>query len=165
MLRRFLQQLVVIVYCLMTVSALFFTMTKTAFPLPHPVIRWNYGMMAPYQGDTTWNADFIYEGRRADGTWEVINTDPYLPHGFGEKNVRKFMRVFAYLGGLGHRVKFGEYALLLMDRERARGRDYRAIRVWFDQWDRSPAGYEYLHTPLFTTRELVTQVQAPDEQP
>lgn len=133
-------------------------MTKLEFPLPEWVTHWSYGMMAPYQGDTSWNGDFLYEGQLPDGTWEPIDVDAYLPYSFGERNVRKFLRVYQRYGDAEHRRRFGEFALLLLEREQDRGRPYTSVRVFFDQWERSPAGYEYLHTPLFTTRELVTQV-------
>ena len=115
--------------------------------------------MAPYQGDTSWNADFVYEGQKPDGTWEPIDVDAYMPYGFGERNVRKFLRVYQGLGPLGHRKKFLEYALMLLDRERANGRNYQAVRVWFEQWDRSPAGYEFLRLPAFTSRELLAEAR------
>ena len=159
MVRRFLQQAVVLVYLIVAFCALLFTFTKTAFPQPEWVTHWSYGMMAPYQGDTSWNGDFIYQGQLSDGTWETINLDPYMPYIFGERNVRKFLRIYQRYGNLEHRKKFTEYALQLLDRERVRGKHYLAIRVYFDQWDRSPAGYEFLHTPLFTARELVTQAR------
>ncbi len=156
MTRFFPQQAVLLIYLAVTAGALIFTFTKVALLLPEAVTHWSYGMIAPYQGDTSWNGDFIYEGQRSDGSWEVIDLDPYMPYIFGEQNARKFLRVYQRLGNLDHRRKFGEFALLVLDRERARGKSYQAIRVWFDQWDRSPAGYEYLHTPEFTRRELVT---------
>lgn len=159
MLRRFLQHAVVLGYLGITLSAFVFTMTKVPFPLPLSVIRWSYGMMAPYQGDVSWNADFLYEGQLPDGTWENIGIDAYMPYGFGERNVRKFLRVYELLGKQERRKKFNEFALQLLDHERERGKPYTAMRVLFDQWDRSPAGYEYLHMPLFTKRELVTQIQ------
>lgn len=156
--RRFFQHLVVLAYLSITAGALFFTLFKIEFPFPEWVTHWSYGMMAPYQGDTSWSADFIYEGQRADGTWEVINLDPYMPYGFGERNVRKFLRVYQILGEEVQEAKFREFATLLRERERAKGRDYQSIRGFFDQWERSPAGYEYLHTPLFTTRTFVIQI-------
>lgn len=116
-------------------------------------------MMAPYQGDTSWNADFVYEGQLPDGSWEAIDLDRYMPYEFGERNVRKFLRVYSRYGNLEHRRKFTEFALQVLDRERVRGMSYSAVRVFFDQWDRSPAGYDYLRTPLFTRRELVTEAR------
>ena len=157
--RYHLQQAVLLIYLAVTAGALIFTFTKVAFPFPEAVTHWSYGMIAPYQGDTSWNADFIYEGQLPNGSWEVINIDPYMPYIFGEKNARKFLRVYQRYGNLEHRRKFGEFALLVLDHEREQGKSYQAIRVWFDQWDRSPAGYEYLHTPEFTKRELVTTVR------
>ena len=150
-----LQQIIVIVYLAVTAAAFVFTMTRISL-LPLWVTRWSYGMMAPYQGYVSWNDDFLYEGLRPDGEWERIDIDRYLPHGFGERNVRKSLRVYAEAD---RRRKFTEFALSLLAHERARGRDYRAVRVFFDHWDRSPAGFEFLHTPLFTEREPLTNVQ------
>ncbi|MSR86818.1 hypothetical protein EXS70_01445 [Candidatus Peribacteria bacterium] len=157
--RRFLQQAIVLAYLAVTGGALIFTMLKVEFPFPEWVTHWSYGMMAPYQGDTSWNAEFLYQGQRPDGTWEAIDIDHYLPYMFAEQNVRTYLRVYSRYGDLEHRKKFLEFALLLLDRERARGKDYVSVRIFFDQWERSPAGYSYLHTPVFTTRELVTQAQ------
>ncbi len=158
MTRRFLQHLVLIAYLSVTFSALVFTIFKIEFVFPAWVTHWSYGMMAPYQGDTSWNADFIYEGKLADGTWHVINLDPYMPYGFGERNVRKFLRVYQTLSDAVQEAKFREFATLILHHEQEHGRPYVAIRGFYDQWDRSPAGYEFLHTPLFTTRTLVIQV-------
>jgi hypothetical protein len=82
-----------------------------------------------------------------------------MPYGFGERNVRKFLRIYQYLGPLGHRRKFADFAYILLQHERDRGHPYTTMRVYFEQWDRSPAGYDYLRTPLFTHRELVTTIQ------
>ena len=164
-LRRVLRHTAVLAYLLVTAIAFVFTMTRVRIPLvPYKVMHWSYGMMAPYQGDTSWNGDFIYEGQLANGTWEVISLDRYMPFGFGEKNVRKFLRVYQKYGAEEHHKKFTEHALMLLDRERARGKDYTAVRVWFDQWPRSNGGYEFLHTREFTTRRLITSVQMTNHQ-
>lgn len=156
---RVILHAVVLSYLFVTAGAFVFTMTKWHPPIPASILRWSYGMMAPYQGDTGWNADFVYEGRLADGTWETIDLDAYLPYGFGERNVRKFLRVYKRDGDAEHRRKFAEYALLLWDHERARGKEYTAVRMFFETWPRSPAGYSFLRLPAFTTRELIRTVQ------
>ncbi|NOS67414.1 MAG: hypothetical protein HOO67_03570 [Candidatus Peribacteraceae bacterium] len=155
MLRRILQNTVVFVYLTVTAAAMVYTMSRISL-LPRLMIRWSYGMMAPYQGDTAWNGDFLYEGQLPDGTWERIDIDAYMPFGFGERNARKFLRVY---DDETRRTKYPQFASLLLERERAKGRDYQAVRVYFDMWDRSPAGFEFLHTPLFTKRKLLTEVQ------
>ncbi len=158
MTRRFIQQTIVIVYLAVTAGALTYTMARIRI-LPRWATRWSYGMMAPYQGDNSWSADVVYEGERPDGTRRSIDLDPYMPYIFGEQNQRKFLVAFRTPDGELQRRKVTEFALLLLDRERARGNEYRTIRVYFEQWDRSPAGYEFLHTPVFTAREFLTQVQ------
>lgn len=153
---RTLQHAVLWGYVVITAGAFVLTMTKHEPPLPYALVHWSYGMMAPYQGDTSWNADFVYEGRLPDGSWEKIDLDSYLPYGFGERNVRKFLRVYKRLGPDGHRRMFRQYAIGLLEKERTKGKQYDAVRVFFDQWPRSPAGYSFLYLPAFTTRELIT---------
>ena len=160
MVEKLLQRAVVIAYLMITAGAFVFTMTKLEPPLPEDVLRWSYGMMAPYQGDTSWNADFVYEGQLPDGSWEAIDVDPYMPYGFGERNVRKFLRVYEREGLPMQRRKFTEFGQLLLDRERARGKQYSELRVFFESWPRSPISYDALRTPLFrTAHDLVTIAQ------
>jgi hypothetical protein len=157
--RRLLQHAVILLYLTVTFGAFFFTMTKHEFPfLPYPVIHWSYGMMAPYQGDTDWNADLRAEGLK-DGSWERIDLNPYFPFGHGEKNVRMFLRIYLGRGLNGQRDKYTELALQILDRERERGKEYASVRLYFDTWWRSPDGFEALRLPGFTESEFLTQVQ------
>ena len=154
MFRRLVQHSIVFGYLAITFGAFVYTMSRIEI-LPKWVTRWSYGMMAPYQGDTPWNADFVYEGRLPGGAWKRIDIDAYMPYGFGERNARKFFRVY---DDAARRGKFAGFALLLLDRERAHGRPYEAVRITYEQWDRSPAGYEFLRLPAFTMRQLLTEV-------
>ena len=62
MIRRFLRNGIVIAFLYVTVAAYLMTMFRLWLP-PRGPVHWAYGMMAPYQGDTSWNADFVYEGQ------------------------------------------------------------------------------------------------------
>lgn len=159
MVSRFLQHALILVYLTLTASALFYTFTKVASPLPERIFRWNYGMMAPYQADTSWNFDVLYEGRLPNGEWQTIDIDRYMPYGFGERMVRKYLLAYVHEGEVVRRQKFTELASLVLAHERERGSPYTAVRVYLDTWDRSPAGYEALHVPSLTYRELLTTVQ------
>lgn len=156
--RPVLLQAIVITYLAWTACAFVLTMTKFQL-LPMSILRWSYGMMAPYQGDTPWNADFTYEGRLPDGSWQLIDIAYYFPHQFGEANVRRFIRTYQASGTLEHRDKFTEFAEVLLAHEHARGKKYDAVRIWYEEWPRSPAGYSALHLPAFTTRQFVTQAE------
>lgn len=157
---RLLQHGVVLAFCAITTAAFLYTMTRITLPfIPSPLIYWGYSMMAPYQGDVPWNNDLYVEGQLPDGTWEEVSLDPYLPHGFGERNVRKFFRVYGHAGSKSKRPLYTAYFLQILDRERARGKSYSSLRVYWDTWDRSNGGFDFLHTPLFTKREFITQVQ------
>ncbi|TSD00329.1 MAG: hypothetical protein Greene101449_199 [Candidatus Peregrinibacteria bacterium Greene1014_49] len=159
MLRRFLTHGLILGYLAITASALLFTFTKVVFPFPSIFIRWSYGMIAPYQRDVPWNFDVSYEGQLPDGEWQPINIHPYMPYQFAEQKVREFLLPYLHQGELTRRQKFTELALQILDHERARGIPYTAVRVFYEQWDRSPGGHEFLHLPAFTHRALLTQVQ------
>ncbi len=160
MVTRFLQHAVVIVYLTITAAAFIFTMSVGNLSLlPYAWFHWNYGMMSPYQGDVSWNKGLMVEGELPNGKHALVDLEPYLPYGFGERNVRLFMRMFLSLGEQAYRDKFAQLGLMILDRERAAGRPYTSLTLRFDQWPRSPAGYEFLHLPLFTTQEFITRVQ------
>ena len=158
MARRFLLQTIVLAYLLVTAGAFVYTMTGYAV-LPVYAIYWSYGMMAPYQSDSENNTDIFYEGILLDGSSRIISLDPYMPYASGERGARESLRLYQSLGKPLHRRMFTAFALQLLAHERERGRDYRAIRVYYDTWPRSPAGYQFLHTPVFTTHELLTEVR------
>lgn len=157
--QRILLHAIILGYLVVTAGAFAFSMTKRTV-LPYRVIHWSYGMMAPYQGDTTWNADLRAVAELPDGTRERVDIDQYLPFGFGERNVRKFLRFYAKRGVAGQRAKFTEFAEQLLRRERARGKQYTSLDLTFERWPRSPIGFEALRLPHFLLQnEFVTHVQ------
>ncbi len=152
-----LQQAVVLAYVTITASAFLYTMLRIKPPVPRLLLYWSYGMMAPYQGDTWFNDDLRAEGKLADGTWEEISLDRYLPAGPGEKNVRKHLKTFQPDHDT-YRRKFTTFALQLLARERDQGKPYDAVRLMWLSWPRSPAGHDYLKMSPYMTEEFITQV-------
>lgn len=157
--KRVLCHLAILGYLLFTFAGFTLTMTKLLIPLPYFFVQWSYGMMAPYQGDTPWNGDLVVEGQLPDGTTQIVSLDPYMPYLFGEANARRFLRIYRPLGWEVQRWKFTEFGLMLLDRERAAGRPYTVLHLYFDRWPRSNGGFEFLHQPLFTEREFITDVR------
>jgi hypothetical protein len=158
---RLLQNLALIIYLCITLSAFVFTLSRVRVPgVPHTLLHWAYGMMAPYQGDTDWNGAMYVTAQLPDGTWQEVDTSPFMPFEFGERNVREFFRVFVAPTPVeGQRSAFTEYALQLLDRERESGKEYQSLRIYFDQWERSPAGFTFLRHEPFVHRQLVTRVE------
>jgi hypothetical protein len=146
-------------YLAVTGAALVFTLTGLRADLGWPLVHWSYGMMAPYQSDSEWNEDYRAEGLSADGRWEEVSLDRYLPVGFGEQVTRRHLASFLAEGIARQREKYTEQARILLMHERAGGKNYQALRVWFDLWPKSPAGYDFHRREPFLKRELVTQVQ------
>ncbi|MBI3331858.1 hypothetical protein HYZ99_02755 [Candidatus Peregrinibacteria bacterium] len=154
---RVIQQSTVVIYLAITVSAFLYTMVRVTPPIPRLLLFWSYGMMAPYQGDTWFNDDLRAEGQLPDGSFELISLDPYIPTGFGERNVRKHLKTFQPDHDT-YRRKFTAFARALLERERARGKLYDAVRLTWLSWPRSPEGYDALKHPPFLTEEFITQV-------
>ena len=157
--RRFLRQAIVLAYLAVTASALLFTMTRIVFPFPFIVIFWSYGMMAPYQSDTAFNSEIIYEGVLPEGETCRVNIIPYMPYAMPVRDARESLHIYEFLGGAGLRAMFTAFGQQVLDRERKHGAKWTAIRIYRETWPRSPAGYGFLHTPVFTTRILLTTVQ------
>lgn len=120
-------------------------MSKVQLPgIPWPVLRYFYGMMAPYQGYSVVNADLLAEGKRADGTWEKINLDPYYPMIRGNQIMYRRLRSFLAQGEEKHKQKYTELATLLLERERRQGETYLAVRLAWQEWPASPLGWDAL---------------------
>ena len=158
-LRRLLAHGFVLCYLALTASAFFFTMTKIPVPLiPERLLRFSYGMMAPYQGYSTVIGDLLAEGERSDGTWETIDLDPYYPMILGNQLMFRQLRSFERDGEAVHKEKYTELARLLRDREEWRGRAYEAVRLTRIEWPTSPAGFAALRREPFLTKYFITQV-------
>lgn len=154
MLSRFLQQAALLIFLVISAEALLFTLTGIALP-PIPLVHWSFGMMAPYQGDTAWNDDFVYEGARDDGVWERIDVLALLPYSPGEANARMYLRTYGDFRSPRAQERFGDFAAQVLQKNP----HYHTVRVWHESWPRSPAGFDFLRRPAFLTRELITQVQ------
>lgn len=138
-------------YLSFTANALVYTVIHRSL-LPTPVIRYFYGMMAPYQGYSTYNVELVAEGKKADGSWDTIDLLPYFPGSTGERTFREFL--------LSHRVRgqevtqrgYERMAEQLREKESKHGRPYAAVRLIFEMWPVSPDGYESFRLPAFTER-------------
>lgn len=149
-------------YLLMTAAALLYTLSLRTVEvplLPQFLVYWSYGMMAPYQGDDLWNSALVVQGKKQGGAWAPVSLDRYMPYGAGERNAREFFRVFTARGPQAQRDALQQFLLQLQRHERERGSAYISLRAYWDTWPRSPGGFEFLHQPLFTTRQLITQIQ------
>jgi hypothetical protein len=158
-LKRIALHLFIVAYIALTLDAFSYTMFRRwSGLLPWSIVRYAYALMAPYQGLRMTNTDMVAEGKRRDGIWETINLDPYYPsYSLGQKNVRQEMLFVKWSGifwndeGLRQR-QFTKLARMLREREGWRGRHYDAVRLTWEEWPPSPAGYDFLRTEPFITR-------------
>ncbi|TSC60805.1 MAG: hypothetical protein Greene041662_37 [Candidatus Peregrinibacteria bacterium Greene0416_62] len=138
-------------YLFVTANALAYTVFRKSL-LPTPIIRYFYGMMAPYQGYSTHNAELVAEGQKTDGAWEVIDLLPYFPGSIGERTFREFLLSHRAQGKEATRQGYEHLIEQIRIQEAHRGRTYSDIRLAFDTWPMAPDGYETLRLPAFTRR-------------
>lgn len=164
-LKRVLQHTAILSYLTITGAGFLYTMLRLRVPLLWPFAYFSYSAMAPYQGYTTLNDELIAEGLREDGVWERIDPYPYLaPLRQGGRHIRLHLRGFLIFDAddatnrARLREKYTDLAWLLLDHEQRQGRSYNTIRLLWQEWPISPAGYDALQHDPFTDTELITQV-------
>lgn len=157
---RALQHLVVITYCVVTLSGLMYTLFRVHLPgVPLILSRFSYGMMAPFQHYLTYNEELIAEGRLEGGEWMRIDLDSYLPFVRGERAMRSYLVSFRVRGEEVWPQKYREFADKIQMLEEGDGRVWESVRLSFERWPMSPAGYSYLRHPPFT--QIYPQSQIP----
>lgn len=141
------QQLIVVCYLVITAAAFIYTMTRIQI-FPQTLISWSFGMMAPYQGDTDWNAHLIAEGKRPSGVWQRIDLTPYYaPFSHGEGLIRRYFFHAGTFGTPGNLARYRQLGEALLRVEPS----YLAVRFTLERWPRSPEGFEAKHIPASTT--------------
>jgi len=167
MLRTIARSVVVLGFLIWVTSGVLFTLTHTwlplRFPLPSRLLHFSYATMAPFQGYVTTNAELIAEGRQEEGAWEPIDLARYVPLSPGIRNVWMHLRSFKRMENDDRqqehmRARYRTLALLLRDREQQSGRDYRSVRLSWQEWPASPAGYRFLQHNPFAETKLITTV-------
>lgn len=151
-LRSVLRHAVVISYLLITIGGLGYTVFRIRPPLPEILWRYSYATMAPFQGNSPRNSDVAAEGLRTDGVWERIDLTRYVPQSTGWRTVRLSLREIPE----GRRAEtYDAMAHLLLERERARGNLYEAVRLMSEYWYASPNGYEAMRRDPYVERREV----------
>ena len=157
--QKTLRQAIVIGYLGITLTALLYTLFRIQLPLvPSFLMHFSYGMMAPYQGDNERNDDLYAEGELPDGHRARIDLAPYFPYGFGERNVRMYLRSFSPDSARRHQG-YVSLAEQLLVSERKLGTPYVSLKLYGETWPRSPAGFEALRVPAFVSRQFLAEAQ------
>ena len=154
MIARIARHLFLLVYIFLTICALLYTLGRKHVPhVPWPFVTHFYAMMAPFQHYLTYNVELTAYSKYADGTWEKINLQPYLPFGRGEAAIRMRMSSFhdkqEKYYALGHKV-------LLY--ERARGEDIVAVRVLWESWPKSQYSFYENYIEGKITKKILADV-------
>lgn len=157
--RTIILNAILLAFLAVTIAGFLFTMLRIRLPLPWILIRWSYNMMAPYQGDTDINEELVAEGLTDQGTWSRIDLAPYLPFGPGERNVRMYLRSFR---SSEDELAVGAYKtfaakLLEVENTYQGGRPWKAVRLTWEEWPRSPEGFDALRqAPHLIRTPIVT---------
>lgn len=157
--KKILAHLLILTYCVITFFAALFSFTKIQItPIPWPVLRYSYGMMAPFQGYSTTNMDLLAEGQQNDGAWVTIDLDPYYPMIRGNQVMYRRLRSFKFEGEEKHKAKYTELAELLQKHEKNRGNEYESIRLTWQEWPASVEGWDAERKAEKTTDYFITQI-------
>ncbi|MEK7591551.1 MAG: hypothetical protein AAB489_05105 [Patescibacteria group bacterium] len=156
--RLLLLQAILLFYLAITIAGFLFTMLRIRLPLPWVLVRFSYNMMAPYQGDTDINEEMVAEGLR-NSFWEPIDLNPYFPVGAGEKNVRMYLRSFRSTEDQRAVGAYTDFAVALLERERANGHQWKEVRLTWEEWPRSPLGFSALRKMPDLIRTPIVTVQ------
>lgn len=138
-------------YLFFTANAFAYTIAQRSL-LPRRVVRYFYGMMAPYQGYSTHNFELVAEGKAEDGSWKVINLLPYFPGSTGERTFREFLLSRRAQNEAATQQGYANLAEQVRLKEAEYGRIYSEVRLSFDTWPMAPDGYETLRLVTFTHR-------------
>jgi hypothetical protein len=135
-----------ITYLGVTAAAFLFTMTRVQV-LPTWALRFSYAMMAPYQTFNTRNAALRAEGRTGSGSWQTIDLHPYYPYGHGEANARNYLLIARWAAMETNdesrlRAGYQRLAEELLILEQSRGKLFTQVRLTWETWPSSPAGFE-----------------------
>jgi hypothetical protein len=155
---RFFGNVFLACYLWLAVCAFIVTVIRIPVPWPRDPIVFLYGTMAPYQSYGYVHNDMVAEGQLPDGSWKYIDLLPYYPVLFGEGAVRRQQAGFRYVnsqtGTLAIRQR---YAQRLLEMERAKGNDYRAVRLNWEWWPNMTGPYEENRFPAATNRRLLIE--------
>jgi hypothetical protein len=163
--RRIAAHVIIVAYLLLSLEAFTYTMFRRHIGMfPWPLAGYFYAMMAPYQGYMRWNFDFLAQGKRPDGTWEMIDLLPYYPsYSRGQRNIRQSLLMVRWKGERQHdpemlHQRYKDLARLLQQQEARQGRPYDGIRLWRQDWPMSHEGYEALREPIYSQFMLIAEL-------
>ena len=141
----------ILLYLICTFCAWTYTLFRWSPVSPH-IVRFFYGMMAPYQNYSLINVELIAEGQADDGIRKRIDLGPYFPESRGERAFRTFLIDFRVQGTENTRHAYRRLAEAIRAQEAARGRDCRTVELTFESWPVSPKGFSALRLPPFTAQ-------------
>jgi len=141
------------IYVVSVLSGLYFTLFRRFPPLaPKPLVLFEYFLMAPFQEYNRENADLLAEGW-VDGSWVTIDLDPYYPTMIlGTRTMHRRLMTIERVGEEEHRKAFHLLAENIFLRETERGRGYRSVRLSWETWPKSTAGFTHLRHREFIER-------------
>ncbi len=138
----------ILLYLLLTWSALTYTLFRWS-PVHPRIVRFFYGMMAPYQENSVNNMDIVAEGKTPQGTWVVIDLHPYFLQSPSERVFHALLLSFRARGKQAGQHAYDRLSAEIRRLEEERGREYAEVRLFFEEWPASPEGFTALRTPLF----------------
>ncbi len=141
----------ILLYLFFTCSALSYTLFRWS-PVHPRIVRFFYGMMAPYQENSVNNIDIVAEGKTPQGTWMVIDLHPYFLKSPSERVFHALLLSFRTRGKQAGQNAYDRLSAEIRRLEEERGREYSEVRLFFEEWPASPEGFSAQHIAVFTKR-------------
>ncbi len=143
-------------WVLITIGGIYMTFFhRTSVFLPS-LVSISYGMLAPYQSDSSSNVEPILVAWEASGASKPLSMEKYFPGVRGERNSRmrleKFHQDPMYLAR-----GYESFLAQILQHERMLGHEYVRLDLYWEEWPRSPLGYQALR--MQSERFFITQVR------
>lgn len=144
-------------WLIVTAGGFYITFTHKVPPFLPRITHFSYGMLAPYQNDDDINVEPVVVAWEASGATTLLPIEGYFPGVRGERNSRMRLEQVA---GQDPQIMARNYETILTQillHERAAGRAFARLDLIWEEWPKSPLGYDALR--MHSTRDFITQVQ------
>lgn len=144
---------IIVIFLLSVGGGLWVSATGDAWRGPLPwLVGIEQGMMSPFQWVTRQNTELVAEAQRADGSWERIDLDRYVPEGRAWRLKQQWIMISRNDAA----PVLQSMAQNLLRKERAAGFPYVLLRLIWETWPVSPLGRETVRDETHTTRRFLS---------
>lgn len=147
----------IVLYLLMIAGGLYTTVTHRSVPVLTAFTDFAYGMLAPYQFDNPVNVDLAVVAWDKEGRSVLLSVASYFPGQLlGERNSRMRLEKLPDQSLPSMAAAYQKILRQILERERSAGHEYIRLDLSWEEWPRSPLGYDALR--MTSVRHFITSV-------